>query len=81
MYELSSKGHPMLTITDGHNVKHDLAKDQVWYIKVKDASAISTVKIEEVTDLTILVSFPGSYAGIKTRYDVKDLTFIELATD
>lgn len=53
--------------------------DEVWYIKLEGASALTTVIITDVTDKTVAVR--GYPYGTSARYIKTEVTFVEKASE
>ena len=56
------------------NQIEELLVGDKWYIKIRDSQTLSEVKIIEVTEKTVLLSWENL---IKTRYKKMDIEFVE----
>jgi hypothetical protein len=51
---------------------------ETWFVKIRDASTLSTIEIIEVSAGTVLVTNPGSHH--ENRFEISDLKFVERLT-
>ena len=64
------------TYTQEHETV-ELKKGDKWYIKYPNATALVGIKIEELTEKTVVLSELSDYYGITTRYQTSDIIFVE----
>lgn len=56
-------------------------KDELWFVRIKNADQVSKVKILEVTahtvQLKVMLDTPGDFYTLPQRYETNALTWIE----
>ena len=51
---------------------------ECWYVKLPQATAVSKIQLQEVTDDTVLVTFPEHmYKTSESRFQKSDIIFVE----
>ena len=65
---MSNQGVPEMTLVVG----------QWWYVRIRDASCLTTVTITELTPLTVEIR--GSWPDRGGRYKRSEIEFVELTT-